>query len=81
MDKVDAVQLGAAGARRITADEPMICSIQEFVEAITEELRCATSEVREEFRRAWWAQVIERERTRENDRRFLRSVGIDPDGD
>jgi hypothetical protein len=59
----------------------MICSIQQFVEALTEELRKATPEVREEFRRAWWAQVIERENTREKDRRFLRSVGIDPDGD
>jgi hypothetical protein len=59
----------------------MICSIQEFVEALTEELRRATPEVREDFRRAWWAQVIEREKTRENDRRFLKSCGVDPDGD
>jgi hypothetical protein len=59
----------------------MICSIQEFVKAVTEELRRASPEVREEFRRAWWAQVIERERTRENDRRFLQPCGVNPDGD
>jgi hypothetical protein len=59
----------------------MICSIQEFVEVLTEELHLSSPEVREEFRFALWAQVIEREKTAENDRRFLRSVGIDPDGD
>jgi len=59
----------------------MICSIQEFVEALTEELGRASPEVREEFRRAVWMRFIERENTRENDRRFLRSVGVDPDGD
>jgi len=57
----------------------MVCSIQEFVEAVTEELRKATPEVRAEFRAAWLAQVAAKQK--ESDRRFLRSVGIDPDGD
>lgn len=61
--------------------ELMECSIQDFVEEITSMLRRATPQVREDFRRAWWAQVIEREKTAENDKGFLRSVGIDPDGD
>jgi hypothetical protein len=59
----------------------MLCSIQEFVEEITNTLRHATPQVREDFRRAWWARVIAKEKENESDRRFLRSVGVDPDGD
>jgi len=58
----------------------MVCSIQESIQEITNALRRATPQVREEFRGAWWAQVIAREEENESDRRFLGSVGIDPDG-
>jgi hypothetical protein len=33
-----------------------------------------------ELRANWLSHVTEKERTKENDRRFLRSVGVDPDG-
>jgi hypothetical protein len=59
----------------------MVCSNQEFVEVLTEELRHAKPQAREEFRRVWWAQVIAKEKEKESDRRFLRSIGVDPDGD
>jgi hypothetical protein len=59
--------------------EMMECSIQEFVEAITKELRRATPQVREEFRRSWLAQI--EERIRENDRLFLKSCGVAYDGE
>jgi hypothetical protein len=56
-------------------------SLQEFVEEITKAIRKLSPEEKREFREAWLSQVAERERTTENDRRFLRSVGIEPDGD
>jgi hypothetical protein len=55
----------------------MVCSIQEFVKAITAELRKATPEVREDFRQAWWAAFIERERSALRDRTALRLTGDD----
>lgn len=69
----------------------MICSVHELVEALKEELRKATPEVREDFRRAWWAAFIEREEATLRDRTALRLTGadvrwlaqmrIDPSGD
>jgi len=57
----------------------MICSIQEFVNEITNQVGKLSPEQKREFRQAWLGQDAAKQR--ESDRRFLRSVGIDPDGD
>ena len=56
-----------------------ICSIQEFVLQITNQISKLSPEQKREFRQAWLDQVAAKQN--ESDRRFLRSVGIDPDGD
>ena len=59
----------------------MICSIQEFVHEITNQIGKLSPDEKREFRQAWLSQIAERERTREQDRQFLKSCGIDADGD
>ena len=60
----------------------MILSIQDFMrEVVTPAIQKLSPEEKREFRQAWLSHVAERERTAENDRRFLGSIGIDPDGD
>jgi hypothetical protein len=56
-------------------------TLEELMEAITAELRKMTPEEKRAWRQPWLDYVAEKERTKENDRRFLRSVGVDPDGD
>ncbi len=56
-------------------------SLQEFIELITAEVRKMTPEQKAEFRAPWLAYVTEKENEKQNDRRFLTSVGIDPNGD
>jgi len=55
----------------------MICSIQEFVHEITNQISKLSPDEKREFRQAWLSQINERE----SDRNFLRSCGVDPDGD
>jgi hypothetical protein len=60
----------------------MTMPIQDFFEnMLTPAIQKLSPKEKAEFRQAWWAQIVEREKTAENDRRFLKSVGIDPDGD
>jgi len=40
-----------------------------------------TPEQKAEFRQPWLDYVAEKERTKHYDRRFLKSCGVDPDGD
>ncbi len=56
-------------------------TIQELVEAITAEVRKMSVEEKRAFRQPWLDYVAEKERTRKYDRRFLKSCGVDPDGD
>ncbi len=56
-------------------------SLQEFIELITADIRKMSPEQKAEFRAPWLAYVTEKENENQNDRRFLRSVGVDPDGD
>jgi hypothetical protein len=60
----------------------MIMSIQEFFEKVAlPAIRDLSPEEKAEFREVWRSQIAERETTARSDRWFLRSVGIDPDGD
>jgi len=56
-------------------------SLQEFLQLITADIRKISPEEKAEFRAPWLAYVVEKEKMRENDRRFLRSCGVNPDGD
>jgi hypothetical protein len=56
-------------------------SLQEFIELITAEIRKMSEAQKAEFRAPWLAYVTEKENEKQNDRRFLKSVGIDPNGD
>ncbi|HVS89743.1 MAG TPA: hypothetical protein VHF01_16170 [Candidatus Acidoferrum sp.] len=56
---------------------PKICSIQEFVQEITEAIRKLSPEEKRAFREAWISQVGKQQ----VDRRFLKSCGINPDAD
>ena len=57
----------------------MISNMQTFLELATVAIQKLSPEEKAEFRQALRDQVAER--VKENDRRFLRSAGIDPDGD
>jgi hypothetical protein len=74
VDSVDAVQLGGA---KMKMDAQTSGSLQEFIELITAEIRKMSEAQKAEFRAPWLAYIAEKE----NDRRFLRSAGVDPDGD
>ncbi len=52
-------------------------SLQELIELLTVEIRQMTPEEKQEFRQAWLSQIDKRQ----SDRRFLKSCGINPDGD
>jgi hypothetical protein len=56
-------------------------TLQDLIELLTVEIRKMSPEQKVEFRAPWLAYVTEKENQKQNDRRFLRSVGIDPDGD
>jgi hypothetical protein len=56
-------------------------SLEELLELITAEVRKMTPEQKAEFRQPWLDYVAEKERTKHYDRRFLKSCGVDPDGD
>ena len=56
----------------------MIMSIQEFFEKVLiPAIEKMSEEEKTEFRQAWLPQIDRRQA----DRRFLRSCGVDPDGD
>ena len=56
----------------------MIMSIQDFVsEVVTPAIQKLSPEEKAEFRQAWLSQI----EGRKGDRYFLKSCGIDPDGD
>jgi hypothetical protein len=56
----------------------MICSLQSFIEEIlAPAIQKLSPDEKREFRQAWLSQINEREA----DRCFLRSCGVDPDGD
>jgi hypothetical protein len=57
----------------------MVTTLQTFVEAATVAMQKLSPEQKAEFRQAWRDQVADR--VKENDRLFLLSVGIDPNGD
>jgi hypothetical protein len=59
----------------------VICCIEEFVQEISKEINKLSPEEKLEFRQPWLDYVAEKEQMRRNDRRFLKSCGIDPDGD
>jgi len=60
----------------------MTLSIEDFVrQVLTPAIQKLSPEEKAEFRQAWWALVAARQKEKESDRRFLRIVGIDPDGD
>ena len=56
---------------------PKTCSIQEFVEELTKAIAKLSPEEKRALREAWISQIDKRQA----DRRFLKSCGIDPDGD
>jgi hypothetical protein len=58
----------------------MVMSIQDFFEKVLiPAVETWSPEQKSELRQAWRDQLAER--VKENDKRFLRSAGIDPDGD
>jgi len=56
-------------------------TLEELLQAITAELKKMPEEEKQAFRQPWLDYVAEKERTRKYDRRFLKSCGIDPNGD
>jgi hypothetical protein len=56
-------------------------TLEELLQAITAELKKMSEEEKQAFRQPWLDYVAEKERTKHYDRRFLKSVGVDPDGD
>jgi len=63
-------------------------TLQELLQAIADELKKMTDEEKLAFRVGWLSQYTwweptpeERAAVSRNDRRFLKSVGVDPDGD
>src|SRR5258708_1755420 len=66
--------------RRTEAQEVLIMTmpIQDFVrDVLTPAIQKLSPEEKREFRQVWLSQINEREA----DRNFLRSCGVDPDGD
>jgi hypothetical protein len=57
----------------------MTTSLQSFFELATVAIQKLSPEEKAEFRQAWRDQVADK--VKENDRRFLRSEGMHPDGD
>jgi hypothetical protein len=87
VDSVDAIQLGAPGTRRIATGELMEHTFQtegtleELLKAITALVREMSDDEKAAFRQPWLDYVAEKERTKNYDRRFLQSCGVDPGGD
>jgi len=56
--------------------------IEDFVrQVLTPAISKLSAEEKRAFRQPWLDYVAEKEQMKKNDRRFLKSCGIDPDGD
>jgi hypothetical protein len=54
---------------------------EEFAAVLCRTIRRMSDDEKRELRENWIGHVDEKEQIKKNDRRFLKSVGVNPDGD